>query len=61
MRPSRREFVKWVTASGIALSLSRISCAEEQSFAARQTLPGRQRWNPAAKDLIDRRHDGVPD
>jgi len=48
MRPSRREFVKWVTASGIALSLSRLSCAEEQSFAARQALPGRQRWNPAA-------------
>ena len=48
MRPSRREFVKWVTASGIALSLSRLGSAEEPSFAARETLPGRQRWNPAA-------------
>src|ERR1700687_3443508 len=48
MRPSRREFVKWVTASGIALSLSRLASAEEPGFAARETLPGRQRWNPAA-------------
>src|SRR5262249_14714452 len=51
MRPSRREFVKWVTASGIALSLSRLSAAEEPAFSARQTLPGRQGWNPAAKGL----------
>ena len=42
MRPSRREFVKWVTASGIALSLSRLASAEEPTFAARETLPGRQ-------------------
>jgi CO/xanthine dehydrogenase Mo-binding subunit len=48
MRPSRREFVKWMTASGIALSLSRLASAEVPGFAARQTLPGRQRWNPAA-------------
>src|SRR6516225_9452408 len=48
MRTSRREFVKWVTASGIALSLSRVALAEEPEFAARETLPGRQRWNPAA-------------
>ena len=48
MRPSRREFVKWVTASGIALSLSRLGSAEEAGFAAHQTLPGRQGWNPAA-------------
>jgi CO/xanthine dehydrogenase Mo-binding subunit len=48
MRPSRREFVKWVTASGIALSLSRLASAEEPTFAARETLPGRQNWNPAA-------------
>ncbi len=48
MRPSRREFVKWVTASGIALSLSRLTAAEESGFAARETLPGRQGWNPAA-------------
>ena len=45
MRPSRREFMKWVTASGIALSLSRLAVAQERDFAA---LPGRQKWNPAA-------------
>src|SRR5467141_3529924 len=48
MQPSRREFVKWVTASGIALSMSRLGSAEEAGFAARETLPGRQNWNPAA-------------
>src|ERR1700745_3488630 len=45
---SRREFVKSATASGIALTLSRVATAEEPEFAARETLPGRQRWNPAA-------------
>jgi CO/xanthine dehydrogenase Mo-binding subunit len=49
MRPSRREFVQWITASGISLSLSRLATAAEPSFAARETLPGRQNWNPAAK------------
>src|SRR5881396_133833 len=48
MQSSRREFVKWVTASGIALSLSRLGSAEEAGFATRETLPGRQNWNPAA-------------
>ena len=48
MRTSRREFVKWVTASGISLSLARLGAAEESRFAARETLPGRGRWNPAA-------------
>src|ERR671936_1143530 len=48
MQPSRREFVKWMTASGITLSLSRLALAEEPEFATRQTLPGRQGWNPAA-------------
>src|SRR6202795_314618 len=48
MRPSRREFVKWVTASGIALSLSRLASAQQAEFPARATLPGRQGWNPAA-------------
>jgi CO/xanthine dehydrogenase Mo-binding subunit len=48
MQPSRREFVKWVTASGIALGLSRLGAAEERGFAASQTLQGRQQWNPAA-------------
>src|SRR6202521_1572267 len=57
MRPSRREFVKWVTASGIALSLSRLGSAEEAEFAARETLPGRKNWNPAANGAG--RVDGV--
>ena len=57
MRTSRREFVKWVTASGIALSLSRVALAEEPNFAARETLPGRQAWNPAATGVG--RIDGV--
>jgi hypothetical protein len=57
MRISRREFVKSVTASGIALSVSRLAIAEEPSFAARETLPGRQAWNPAAAGVG--RIDGV--
>jgi CO/xanthine dehydrogenase Mo-binding subunit len=48
MRTSRRAFVKMATASGIALTLSRLSAAAEPGFAARETLPGRQGWNPAA-------------
>src|SRR5712691_3379658 len=48
MRPSRREFVKWVTASGISLGLSRLASAAVPDFATRETLPGRQGWNPAA-------------
>jgi hypothetical protein len=48
MRPSRREFVKWVSAGGIALSLSRLGAAEEAGFPARAMLPGRGGWNPAA-------------
>src|SRR3984893_15341022 len=48
MRPSRREFVMWVSASGIALSLSRLGSAQEAGFPARATLPGRGGWNPAA-------------
>jgi len=57
MRPSRREFVKLVTASGIALTLSRLSAAEEAAFSARETLPGRGAWNPAATGVG--RIDGV--
>src|SRR5260370_40250814 len=57
MQPSRREFAKWVTASGIALSLSRLGSAQEVGFAVRETLPGRQNWNPAAKGAG--RIDGV--
>ncbi|MGZ3348932.1 MAG: xanthine dehydrogenase family protein molybdopterin-binding subunit [Xanthobacteraceae bacterium] len=57
MRISRREFVKSVTASGIALTVSRLAIAEEPGFAARETLPGRQAWNPAATEIG--RIDGV--
>ena len=57
MRISRREFVKSVTASGIALTVSRLAIAEEPGFAARETLPGRQAWNPAATGIG--RIDGV--
>ena len=45
---SRREFIRAATASGIALTLTRLAAAEEPGFAARETLPGRQQWNPAA-------------
>ena len=57
MRISRREFVKSVTASGIALSASPLAFAEEPSFAARETLRGRHGWNPAATGVG--RIDGV--
>src|ERR671936_695314 len=57
MQPSRRGFVKWATASGIALSLSRLALAEEPDFAVRETLPGRGAWNPAATGVG--RVDGV--
>ena len=55
MRPSRREFVKWVTVSGISLGVSRLGLAAVPEFSARETLPGRQGWNPAAhgKGRID--------
>jgi CO/xanthine dehydrogenase Mo-binding subunit len=48
MKISRRAFITSATASGIALSVSRLALAEEPGFAARETLPGRQAWNPAA-------------
>ena len=57
MWTSRREFVKGATASGIALSLSRLALAEEPGFATRETLPGRGAWNPAATGVG--RIDGV--
>src|ERR1700676_3984224 len=57
MRTSRREFVKLVTASGIALSFSRLASAEDPTFAAREALPGRQNWKPAANGAG--RIDGV--
>src|ERR1700730_13470892 len=57
MRPSRREFVKWVSAGGIALSLSRLGSAQEAGFPARAAPPGRQGWDPAATGVG--RIDGV--
>lgn len=57
MQPSRRDFVKYVTASGIALSVSRLASAQEPTFAARETMPGPQTWNPAATGVG--RIDGV--
>jgi len=57
MRPSRREFVKWVSASGIALSLSRLGSAEAAGLPPRASLPGRDGWNPAANGAG--RVDGV--
>ena len=48
MGTSRRDFVKLLTSSGIALSVSRLALAEQPDFAAREILPGRQAWNPAA-------------
>jgi CO/xanthine dehydrogenase Mo-binding subunit len=57
MRTSRREFVKLAVASGIALSVSRLAVAQEPGFGARETLPGRRGWNPAASGMG--RVDGV--
>jgi CO/xanthine dehydrogenase Mo-binding subunit len=48
MQISRRELVRCVTASGIALTLSRLAPAQEPAFATRQTLPASGGWNPAA-------------
>ncbi|MFB9264199.1 xanthine dehydrogenase family protein molybdopterin-binding subunit [Bradyrhizobium erythrophlei] len=47
MRPSRREFVKWLSATGISVSLSHLAAAKEPAFATRETLPGRGNFNPA--------------
>src|SRR3979490_333386 len=57
MRPSRREFVKWVSASGIALSLSRLESVQAAGMPARASLPGREDWTPAANGAG--RIDGV--
>jgi len=48
MRPSRREFLNWVSAGGIALSLSRLGAAEAAGLPPRASLPGHANWNPAA-------------
>src|SRR6266550_2436641 len=58
MRPSRREFLNWVSAGGIALSLSRLGSAEAASLPPRASLPGRANWNPAANGRG--RIDAVP-
>ena len=57
MSISRRGFVTSAVVSGIAVSFSRLAVAAEPSFDLRETLPGRQRWNPAATG--DGRIDGV--
>src|SRR5882672_10282007 len=57
MRPSRREFLNWVSAGGIALSLSRLGAAEAAGLPPRASLPGRANWNPAANGAG--RVDGV--
>ncbi|WP_065754385.1 xanthine dehydrogenase family protein molybdopterin-binding subunit [Bradyrhizobium paxllaeri] len=48
MRPSRRDFLNWVSAGGIALSLSPLSSADAAGLPPRASLPGRANWNPAA-------------
>ncbi len=48
MELTRRDFVKLVTSSGIVLTLSPLASAQVPAFAARETLPGRTGWNPAA-------------
>lgn len=41
MRPSRREFLKWGTVSGIALSVARFPTAQAADFDVVETLPGK--------------------
>ena len=45
---SRRAFLQASAASGITLTFTRLAAAEEPGFDARETLPGRGQWNPAA-------------
>jgi CO/xanthine dehydrogenase Mo-binding subunit len=54
---SRREFVRWATASGIAVGVSRLALAEPLEFLARETLPGRN--EPRAAALARGRIDGI--
>ncbi|GJE19286.1 xanthine dehydrogenase family protein molybdopterin-binding subunit [Methylobacterium marchantiae] len=58
MRASRREFMTWMSAGGISLSMTRLGQAQSVGFDARETLPGRARWNPAIGGLG--RIDGEP-
>ncbi|MEH2511163.1 CO/xanthine dehydrogenase Mo-binding subunit [Nitrobacteraceae bacterium AZCC 1564] len=48
MWTSRREFIKLAATSGIMCTVSRLAFATEPTFNDRETLPGRQQWNPAA-------------
>ena len=57
VKTSRRDFVKLITSSGIALSVSRLASAEGVPFGVRETLPGQQKFNPAANGAG--RIDGV--
>ncbi|HWJ72840.1 MAG TPA: molybdopterin cofactor-binding domain-containing protein [Kaistia sp.] len=41
MRPSRRDFVKLMMASGIAVAVTPMARADAPTFASRETLPGR--------------------
>ncbi|MDB5503183.1 MAG: xanthine dehydrogenase [Tardiphaga sp.] len=47
MQPSRRQFVKWATATGITLSLSPMATAASVPFDAHEILPGEGAFNPA--------------
>jgi CO/xanthine dehydrogenase Mo-binding subunit len=58
VKTSRRDFVKLLTSSGIALSFSRLASADAPDFATLETLPGRGNLNPAANGAG--RIDGVP-
>jgi CO/xanthine dehydrogenase Mo-binding subunit len=49
MTMSRREFVKRVTASGIAITVAPLARADALPFDTRETLPGAGRFNPAAQ------------
>ena len=57
MKTSRRDFVKLLTSSGIALSVSRLGSAENLPFSVRETFLGQQKFNPAANGTG--RIDGV--
>lgn len=54
MQPSRREFLKWGTVSGILLNMSRFTGASASDFNAQQTLPG-----PGAQPFVRGRIDGL--
>lgn len=47
MQLNRRAFVKLVTTSGIALTVSRLGDAQQPTFHARETMPPPGTWNPS--------------